>query len=68
MQRLGTLAEQLVGTWMLVSVHNVRNYGSRADLFGPNPKGVVIYTSDGHFALQSRSRGLIKAQSSGCTA
>jgi hypothetical protein len=51
MQRLGTLAEQFVGTWMLVSVHNVRNYGSRADLFGPNPKGVVIYTSDGHFAL-----------------
>lgn len=35
----------------LVSVHNVRGDGSRIDASGPNPKGIVIYTSDGHFAF-----------------
>jgi hypothetical protein len=45
------LKEQLVGTWKLVSSENVRNDGSRRDVSGPNPKGVVIYTSDGHFAF-----------------
>ena len=46
-----SLKEQLVGTWKLVSADNVRNDGSKLDVAGPNPKGVVIYTSDGHFAL-----------------
>jgi Lipocalin-like domain len=46
-----SLKEQLVGTWMLVSIHSVRNDGSRLDASGPNPKGIVIYTSDGHFAF-----------------
>ncbi len=46
-----SLKEQLVGTWKLVSVDNVRNDGSKLQVFGPNPKGVVIYTSNGHFAL-----------------
>ena len=46
-----SLKEQLVGTWKLVSVANVRNEGSKRDVSGPNPRGVVIYTSDGHFAV-----------------
>ncbi len=46
-----SLKEQLVGTWKLVSVESVRNDGSKRDLSGPYRKGVVIYTSDGHFAL-----------------
>jgi len=46
-----SLKEQLVGTWKLVSVDNVRSDGSKRDVSGPNPKGVVIYTRDGHFAL-----------------
>jgi hypothetical protein len=46
-----SLKEQLVGTWKLVSSHNVRSDGSRVDNIGPNPKGFLIYTSDGHFAL-----------------
>jgi hypothetical protein len=60
MQRLGTLAEQLVGTWALVSAHNVRTDGSKVDVIGPNPKGVVIYTSDGHFALVNTRADLPK--------
>ena len=51
-----SLKEQLVGTWTLVSADSVGKDGSKAEVFGPNPKGTVIYTSDGHFALvQMRS-------------
>ena len=51
-----SLKEQLVGTWTLVSVDVVRNDGSKVEVFGPNPRGMLIYTSDSHFALvQTRS-------------
>lgn len=46
-----SLKERLVGTWIIVSVDNVRDDGSKAELFGPNPKGILIYTTDGHFTL-----------------
>ena len=46
-----SLNEQLIGTWKLVSADSVRTDGSTREAFGPHPKGVVIYTSDGHFAL-----------------
>ena len=55
-----SLTEQLIGTWTLVSVHNVRNDGSRLDASGPNPKGIVIYTSDGHFAFVNTRADLPK--------
>jgi hypothetical protein len=51
-----SVKEQLVGTWTLVSADSVRKDGSKVEVFGPNPKGTLIYTSDGHFALvQMRS-------------
>jgi hypothetical protein len=46
-----SLKEQVVGTWIIVSVDNMRDDGSKTELFGPNPKGILIYTSDGHFTL-----------------
>lgn len=46
-----SLKEQLVGTWIYVSSISTRADGSKTDR--PNLKGVVIYTSDGHFALVS---------------
>lgn len=49
--RQTSLKEQLAGTWKLVSVDNVGSVGSKGDVSGPNPKDVVIDTSDGHFAL-----------------
>jgi Lipocalin-like domain len=55
-----SLREQLIGTWMLVSVHNVRSDGSRIDASGPNPKGIVIYTSDGHFTFVNTRSDLPK--------
>ena len=55
-----SLKEQLVGTWKVVSADNVRNDGSKLELFGPNPKGILIYTSDGHFALVNTRSDLPK--------
>ncbi len=50
------LKELLVGTWTLVSAASVSKDGSKVEVFGPNPNGTLIYTSDGHFALvQMRS-------------
>jgi hypothetical protein len=51
------LKEQLVGTWKIVSVDNVRDDGSKVELFGSNPTGILIYTSDGHFALLNMRGG-----------
>src|SRR5215467_1889054 len=46
-----TLKEQLVGTWTPVSVMNTATNGTKSELFGPNPKGLMIFESNGHFAL-----------------
>lgn len=46
-------AKQLVGAWTLVAAENVRADGSKVgvSVFGSNPKGTMIFSSDGHFAL-----------------
>ena len=46
-----SLKEQLVGTWIYVSSTSTRADGSKTDR--PDLKGIVIYTSDGHFAFVS---------------
>jgi lipocalin-like protein len=54
-----TLAQtdkELVGTWTLVSTETVRPDGSRAPTFGDNPKGIIVFTSDGRF-IYLYSRG-----------
>ena len=43
--------ELLVGAWKFVSADSVRNDGSKVAVFGSNPKGILIFTGDGHFAL-----------------
>jgi len=43
--------ELLVGAWTFVSADSVRNDGSKVAVFGSNPKGILIFTGDGHFAL-----------------
>src|SRR5882724_7787609 len=48
--------EQIVGAWTLVSVTSEMDDGSRGEPFGPSPKGVIIFSIDGHFSLfQSRA-------------
>jgi hypothetical protein len=46
-----SLKEQLVGTWIYVSSTSTRADGSKTDR--RDLKGIVIYTSDGHFAFVS---------------
>ena len=48
--------EQIVGAWTLVSVASEMDDGKKGEPFGSSPKGVIIFSSDGHFSLfQSRS-------------
>ena len=52
----GQSAKDLVGTWTLVSTDTVRFDGSRIPTFGDTPKGLIVFTSDGHF-IYLYSRG-----------
>ena len=48
--------EQIVGAWTLVSVTSEADDGKKGQPFGPSPKGVIIFSNDGHFSLfQSRA-------------
>jgi len=51
-QQSGSGEQQLVGTWILVSVQNVREDGSRFSPVGSNPKGILIYDATGHMSVQ----------------
>jgi len=46
-----SLKDQLVGTWIYASSTSTRADGAKTDR--PGLKGIVIYTSDGHFAFVS---------------
>lgn len=51
-----TIRDGIVGVWSLVSVVAQRPDGSRDEPFGPNPKGIMMFSRDGHFSLfQSRA-------------
>jgi len=43
--------DQLVGTWLLTGVTAERADGSKGEPFGADPKGIIIFTADGHFSL-----------------
>src|SRR4051794_22132550 len=44
------------GAWTFVSVTSQSDNGTRGEPFGANPKGIMIFTADGHFSLfQSRA-------------
>jgi hypothetical protein len=45
-----TLRQQVVGSWVLVSNDNVAPDGAKRQLYGPNPKGILILAADGHYA------------------
>src|SRR5574342_1385073 len=62
-----TLKEQLVGTWSHVSVDTVRPDGSREPMYGPNPKGLVIFDSSGRYALVNARSDLPKFASNNRT-
>jgi hypothetical protein len=45
-----SLKEQLVGTWALISNDNVAPDGTKRELYGHNPKGILILDASGRFA------------------
>jgi Lipocalin-like domain len=47
---LGQTAKDLVGTWTWTSVDLIRADGTKTQPFGANPKGYVIFDSNGRFA------------------
>jgi Lipocalin-like domain len=46
-----TAKEQIVGAWTLVAVTSEMDDGKNGEPFGPSPKGVIIFSNDGHFSL-----------------
>ena len=45
-----TLKEQLVGTWIAVSNDATAPDGKKEQLFGPNPKGILVFDASGQYA------------------
>jgi hypothetical protein len=45
-----TLRQQLVGSWVLVSNDNVAPDGTKRQLYGPYPKGILILSAEGRYA------------------
>jgi hypothetical protein len=45
-----SLKEQVVGNWMMVSATNTAANGTKSELFGPSPKGLMIFESNGRFS------------------
>jgi len=45
-----SLKEQLVGTYTLVSVASTARDGTKVDLFGTSPRGLITFDAGGHYA------------------
>jgi Lipocalin-like domain len=60
-------AKDLVGSWTLVSNDTVRPDGSKVRTFGDNPKGTIVFTSDGRFIYLFASGDLPKFASNNRT-
>jgi Lipocalin-like domain len=56
-------AKDLIGTWTNVSNVNIRQDGSRVDVFGPKGTGLAIFESNGRFAIVNINPDTPKFQS-----
>jgi hypothetical protein len=45
-----TLKEQVIGTWIAVSNDSTTPDGKKEQLFGPNPKGILVFDASGQWA------------------
>jgi hypothetical protein len=48
--QMKSLKDQLVGTWTLVSNEIIAPDGTRQQVLGPNPKGIIIFDANGRYA------------------
>jgi hypothetical protein len=58
-----SLKDQLVGTWTVVSWEQTAKNGTKFQRFGANPKGVNMFTPDGHFFVMFARADLPKISS-----
>jgi Lipocalin-like domain len=49
---LGQSAKELQGTWMAVSAETTAPDGKKAQPFGPNPQGLLMFDGEGRYSLQ----------------
>ena len=56
-------AKSLIGSWAAVSAVNTDASGKKTDTFGPNPRGMLVFTSDGHYSLTIMRASLPKFSS-----
>lgn len=49
-QKNSTLAQQLQGSWIIVSEYTEKD-GKKTEAFGPNARGSMILAPDGHFSI-----------------
>ena len=47
-----SIKDQIVGSWTLLLVDNIKDDGSHVPAYGPNPEGTAIFTADGHYSVQ----------------
>jgi hypothetical protein len=47
-----TIKDRLSGTWTLTLSDNVNPDGSRVNLYGPDPQGILTFDATGHYTLQ----------------
>ena len=47
----GSLKQQLVGAWTLVSIIATDKAGNKSDRRGPNPKGLLIFDASGRYSI-----------------
>lgn len=47
----GALAQQIQGSWILVSIYNVDKDGKKVDMYGQNPRGSMTLSPDGLFSI-----------------
>jgi Lipocalin-like domain len=62
-QPVKSLREQLVGTWTFVIAEIIAADGKKSLPFGDRPKGMIIFTEDGHFSQVHVAGGLPKIAS-----
>ncbi|WP_333821093.1 lipocalin-like domain-containing protein [Ohtaekwangia sp.] len=53
-------SNKLIGTWTLVLVDNILPDGSRVELYGPSPQGILMFDEHGNYALQIFRSGRAK--------
>jgi hypothetical protein len=49
------LIEQIIGTWLLVSMKIIHRNGQTTDMFGENPQGISMFNADGFMNAQMGS-------------